>query len=184
MVINEQLVFFNFFFPSSSSIYRNKKKQRYTYVHISKTKTYSIQCFICSLLESIMLFSQPNINITKDDFNRFEFGTLYIFVLGLRYRHLIETVQPPNLWQPTDTFMSGIQRPYPATTIYPNESIDLAASHQFQPTNSFYPAQKPHQSPSETAFPPLFTYVSPSFNHHLTSTVDDNSLLIQNPSLT
>jgi hypothetical protein len=119
-------------------------------------------------------------------------------LIGLRYRHLIETVQPPNLWQPTDSFMSGIQRPYPAqqptnndnnnsiylTNSYPNESIDLAAPIEFQSTNSYYPSQKIQTSPSGTAFPPLFTYVPSSFNHHLSSTVDDNSLLIQNPSLT
>ena len=114
---------------------------------------------------------------------------IHFYFIGLRYRHLIETVQPPNLWQPTDTFMSGIQRPYPAQQItnnnnYPNDSIDLAAPIQFQSTNSFYPAQKTLISPSGTAFPPLFTYVQPSFNHHLSSTMDDNSLLIQNPSLT
>jgi len=89
---------------------------------------------------------------------------------SLRYRHLIETVQPPNLWQPTDSFMSGIQRPYPA-----NDSIDL---------NNYYPTQRTQTSPSGIAFPQLFTYVPPSFNHHLSSNVDDNSLLIPNPSLT
>jgi hypothetical protein len=118
----------------------------------------------------------------------FFFSYDYFLFLGLRYRHLIETVQPPNLWQPTDTFMSGIQRPFPAQQItnnnYPNDSIDLTAPIQFQSTNSFYPSQKTHLSPSGTAFPPLFTYVQPSFNHHLSSTMDDNSLLIQNPSLT
>ncbi len=87
---------------------------------------------------------------------------------GLRYRHLIETVQPPNLWQPTDSFMSGIPRPYPG-----NDSIDL---------NNYYPTQI--SPPSGTAFPQLFTYLPPSFNHHLSSTIDDNSLLIPNPSLT
>jgi hypothetical protein len=109
--------------------------------------------------------------------------------IALRYRHLIETVQPPNLWQPTDIYMSGIQRPYPAqltntnnSIYYPNNTIDLAVPTEFQSTNSFYP--RTHISPSGTAFPPLFAYVSPSFNHHLTSTIDDNSLLIQNPSLT
>jgi hypothetical protein len=120
-----------------------------------------------------------------------------LFFIGLRYRHLIETVQPPNLWQPTDSLMSRVQRPYPAqqttnnnnssiylTNNYPNESIDLAAPLQFQPTNSYYPSQKTQTSPSGTAFPPLFTYVPSSFNHHLSSAVDDNSLLIPNPSLT
>jgi dual specificity tyrosine-phosphorylation-regulated kinase 1 len=87
---------------------------------------------------------------------------------SLRYRHLIETVQPPNLWQPTDSFMSGIPRPYPG-----NDSIDL---------NNYYPTQI--SPPSGTAFPQLFTYLPPSFNHHLSSTIDDNSLLIPNPSLT
>ncbi|CAF3196787.1 unnamed protein product [Rotaria socialis] len=116
--------------------------------------------------------------------------------IGLRYRHLIETVQPPNLWQPTDSFMPGIPRPYPAqqttntnssiylTNTYPTDSIDLVAPIEFQSTNSFYSSQRPHVSPSGTTFPPLFTYVPQSFNHHLSSTIDDNSLLIQNPSLT
>ncbi|CAF3421016.1 unnamed protein product [Rotaria socialis] len=115
---------------------------------------------------------------------------------SLRYRHLIETVQPPNLWQPTDSFMPGIPRPYPAqqttntnssiylTNTYPTDSIDLVAPIEFQSTNSFYSSQRPHVSPSGTTFPPLFTYVPQSFNHHLSSTIDDNSLLIQNPSLT
>ena len=97
--------------------------------------------------------------------------------------------------------MSGIQRPYPAqqsvsipqltnnnsiylTNNYSNDTLDLAAPTQFQSTNSYYSSQKPQISPSETGYPPLFTYVPPSFNHHLTSTIDDNSLLIQNPSLT
>ena len=70
------------------------------------------------------------------------------------------------------------------TNTYPNESIDLAAPVQFQSTNNYYPAQRTPASPSGTAFPPLFTYAQPTFNHHLSSTVDDNSLLIQNPSLT
>ena len=111
-----------------------------------------------------------------------------IYFIGLRYRHLIETVQPPNLWQPTDSFMAGIQRPYPAqqttNNSYPDDSIDLAAPVQFQSTNSYYPSQRTLTSPSGTAFPPLFTYVPSSFNHHLSSTVEDNNLLIQNPSLT
>ncbi len=94
-------------------------------------------------------------------------GLSFTFI-GLRYRHLIETVQPPNLWQPTDSFISGIQRPYPAQ----QESIDL---------KNYYPTQT---SPSGTGFPQLFTYVPPNFNHHLSSNIDDNSLLIQNPSLT
>ncbi len=106
-----------------------------------------------------------------------------ISFIGLRYRHLIETVQPPNLWQPTDSFISGIQRPYPAQQIT-NDSIDLNAPIQFQSTNSYYPSHRTQISPSGTAFPQLFTYVPPSFNHHLSSTVDDNSLLIQNPSVT
>jgi hypothetical protein len=107
----------------------------------------------------------------------------FLFV-GLRYRHLIETVQPPNLWQPTDSFMSGIQRPYPSQQLT-NDSIDLNVPMQFQSTNnSYYPSQRTQISPSGTAFPQLFTYVPPSFNHHLSSNVDDNSLLIQNPSLT
>ncbi|CAF3407165.1 unnamed protein product [Rotaria sp. Silwood1] len=112
---------------------------------------------------------------------------------SLRYRHLIETVQPPNLWQPTDSFMPGIPRPYPAqqtantnssiylTNSYPTDSIDLAAPTEFQSTNSYYPSQRTHTSPSGTTFPPLFTYVPQNFNHHLSSTIDDNSLLIQNP---
>ncbi|CAF1056013.1 unnamed protein product [Rotaria sordida] len=115
---------------------------------------------------------------------------------SLRYRHLIETVQPPNLWQPTDSFIPGIPRPYPAqqttttnnnnssiylTNSYPTDSIDLAAPIEFQSTNSYYPSQRTHTSPSGTTFPPLFTYVPQNFNHHLSSTIDDNSLLIQNP---
>ncbi|CAF3395606.1 unnamed protein product [Rotaria sp. Silwood1] len=115
------------------------------------------------------------------------------FFNSLRYRHLIETVQPPNLWQPTDSFMPGIPRPYPAqqtantnssiylTNSYPTDSIDLAAPTEFQSTNSYYPSQRTHTSPSGTTFPPLFTYVPQNFNHHLSSTIDDNSLLIQNP---
>ncbi len=79
--------------------------------------------------------------------------------------------------------MSGIQRPYPAQQII-NDSIDLNVPIQFQSTNSYYPSQRTHTSPSGTAFPQLFAYIPPSFNHHLSSNVDDNSLLIQNPSLT
>jgi hypothetical protein len=77
---------------------------------------------------------------------------------------------------------------------FPNlEPIDLGVPTQFQITNnltnSFYPTQRTHTSPSATAsFPQLFGYVPPSFNHHhhhhLSSNVDDASLLIQNPSLT
>lgn len=70
-------------------------------------------------------------------------------------------------------------------------TIDLGVPTQFQTTNnstnSFYPTQRIHSSPSATAsFPPYFGYVQPSFNHHhhLSSNVDDASLLIQNPSLT
>jgi hypothetical protein len=71
-------------------------------------------------------------------------------------------------------------------------SIDLGVPTQFQTTNnstnSYYPSQRTHTSPSATAsFPQLFGYVPPSFNHHhhhLSSNVDDASLLIQNPSLT
>ncbi|CAF1550181.1 unnamed protein product [Rotaria sordida] len=70
-------------------------------------------------------------------------------------------------------------------------SIDLSVPTQFQTTNnstnSYYPSQRIHTSPSATAsFPQFFGYVPPSFNHHhhLSSNVDDASLLIQNPSLT
>jgi len=71
-------------------------------------------------------------------------------------------------------------------------SIDLGVPTQFQTTNnstnSYYPSQRTHTSPSGTAsFPQIFGYVPPSFNHHhhhLSSNVDDASLLIQNPSLT
>ncbi|CAM2697830.1 unnamed protein product [Rotaria socialis] len=71
-------------------------------------------------------------------------------------------------------------------------AIDLGVSTQFQTTNnstnSYYPTQRIHTSPSATAsFPQYFGYVPPSFNHHhhhLSSNVDDASLLIQNPSLT
>ncbi len=71
-------------------------------------------------------------------------------------------------------------------------SVELNAPSQFQSTttstNSYYPSQRTHTSPSASAFPPLFAYAPPAFNHHhhhhLSSTVDDGSLLIQNPSLT
>lgn len=74
-------------------------------------------------------------------------------------------------------------------------SIDLGVPTQFQTntnsTNSYYPSQRTHTSPSATAsFSQLFNYVPSSFNHHhhhhhLSSNVDDaSSLLIQNPSLT
>ncbi len=73
-------------------------------------------------------------------------------------------------------------------------SIDLGVPTQFQTTtnstNSYYPSQRTHTSPSATtSFSQLFGYVPPSFNHHhhhhhLSSNVDDASLLIQNPSLT
>lgn len=108
----------------------------------------------------------------------------------------METVQPPNIWQPPDAFLPGIPRSYPAqqpmntnSSIYlPNnyqtDSIDLAAPIEFQSTNSYYSSQRPHASPSGTTFPSLFTYAPQNFNNHLSSTIDDNSLLIQNPSLT
>lgn len=107
---------------------------------------------------------------------------IFFCSLGLRYRHLIETVQPPNLWQPTDSFISGIQRPYPAQQQQQitNDSIDFNVPIQYPS----YPSTRTQISPSGTAFPQLFTYAPPSFNHHLSSNVDDNSLLIQNPSLT
>lgn len=73
-------------------------------------------------------------------------------------------------------------------------SIDLGVPTQFQTntnsTNSYYPSQRTHTSPSATtSFSQLFNYVPSSFNHHhhhhhLSSNVDDASLLIQNPSLT
>jgi hypothetical protein len=71
-------------------------------------------------------------------------------------------------------------------------TIDLGVPTQFQTannsTNSYYPSQRTHTSPSATAsFSQLFGYIPPSFNHHhhhLSSNVDDASLLIQNPSLT
>jgi dual specificity tyrosine-phosphorylation-regulated kinase 1 len=71
-------------------------------------------------------------------------------------------------------------------------TIDLGVPTQFQTannsTNSYYPSQRTHTSPSGTAsFPQIFGYVPPNFNHHhhhLSSNVDDASLLIQNPSLT
>lgn len=74
-------------------------------------------------------------------------------------------------------------------------SIDLGVPTQFQSTsnstNSYYPSQRTHTSPSATtSFSQLFNYVPSSFNHHhhhhhhLSSNVDDASLLIQNPSLT
>lgn len=77
--------------------------------------------------------------------------------------------------------------------------LDLGVPVQFQTTanstNSFYPSQRTHTSPSSVvaaaaAFPPAFGYVPPSFNHHhhhhhhLSSNVDDANFLIQNPSLT
>jgi hypothetical protein len=75
--------------------------------------------------------------------------------------------------------------------------IDLGVPVQFQTTanatNSFYPSQRTHTSPSSVAaaaFPPAFGYLPPSFNHHhhhhhhLSSNVDDANFLIQNPSLT
>lgn len=73
-------------------------------------------------------------------------------------------------------------------------SVDLGAPTQFQTannsTNSYYPSQRTHTSPSSAAsFPQIFGYVPPSFSHHnhhhhLSSNVDDATLLIQNPSLT
>ena len=76
----------------------------------------------------------------------------------------METVQPTNLWQATDSFLSGIQRQ--------QDSMDM---------KPFYPTQT---SPSGTGFPQLFTYAPPNLNPHLSANLDDNSLLIQNPSLT
>lgn len=81
------------------------------------------------------------------------------------------------------------------TRHFPNiDPVDLGVPSQFQTTtsstNSYYPSQRTHTSPSATtSFPQLFGYVPPSFNnhhhhHHLSSNVDDASLLIQNPSLT
>jgi hypothetical protein len=87
---------------------------------------------------------------------------------------------------------TNLNRHFP--NIDPNlASIDLGVPTQFQTTNnstnSYYPSQRTHTSPSATtSFSQLFGYVPPSFNHHhhhhLSSNVDDTSLLIQNPSLT
>lgn len=68
--------------------------------------------------------------------------------------------------------MPGIQRPYPAQQIT-NDSIDFNVPIQFQS----YPSTRTQILPSGTAFPQLFTYAPPNY-------ADDNSLLIQNPSLT
>jgi hypothetical protein len=100
-----------------------------------------------------------------------------------------------NLNQPTNpTYIdeqTNLNRHFP--NLDPNlASIDLGVPTQFQTTNnstnSYYPSQRTHTSPSApTSFTQLFGYVPPSFNHHhhhLSSNVDDASLLIQNPSLT
>jgi hypothetical protein len=141
----------------------------------------------------------------------FTSSSTYLSSIAIRYHPIIETVQPPNLWQPSTSFISNVTRPFPAqlqqqtpasslssstntnamylTTNQPNDVIDL--SLPFSSTNNYYSSDRTHPSPSGTAYPPLFNYVPPSFNHHhhhhhhhLTSTMDDNSLLIQNPSLT
>ena len=88
--------------------------------------------------------------------------------LGLRYRHLTETVQATNLWQPTDSFISAIPRAYPGQ----DETIERKNS---------YPTEI---SPSGSGFPQIFSYVPSNFHHRLSSNIDDNSLLIPNPSLT
>ena len=80
---------------------------------------------------------------------------------------------------------------------YPNDVVDLSVSSAtaaaaFSSSNNYYPSSdRTHPSPSSTSFPPLYTYLPASYNHHhhhhhstLSSAVDDNSLLIQNPSLT
>ena len=59
--------------------------------------------------------------------------------------------------------------------------MDLTAPSEFQSTNNYYPSQI---SPLGTTYPPLLTYMPQNFNHHLSSNIDDNSLLIRNPSLT
>jgi len=76
------------------------------------------------------------------------------------------------------------------------DAIDSGFPTQFQTgsnsTNSFYPSQRTHTSPSTTAatsFTQFFNYVPPNLHHHhhhhLSSNVDDaSSLLIQNHSLT
>lgn len=100
----------------------------------------------------------------------------------------------PNANQTNNT--TFIDDPASLNRHYPNldtnlASIDLGVPTQFQTTNnstnSYYPSQRIHTSPSATAsFPQFFGYAPPSFNHHhhLSSNVDDASMLIQNPSLT
>ena len=81
---------------------------------------------------------------------------------------------------------SNLNRHFPS--LDPNlAAIDLGVASQFQTASNYYPSQRNHASPSATApFPHLFGYAQPGFNHHhhLSSNVDDASLLIQNPSLT
>jgi len=76
---------------------------------------------------------------------------------------------------------------------YPSDAIDLSAPNvtSFPSTNYFSSSNdRVHPSPSSNpaAFPPLFSYIPTGYNHHhhhhhYSSTVDDNPLLIQNPSL-
>jgi len=101
------------------------------------------------------------------------------------YSNINQTTNPIYLDDQTN-----LNRHFP--NLDPNlSSIDLGVPTQFQTTNnstnSYYPSQRTHTSPSATtSFSQLFGYVPPSFNHHhhLSSNVDDASLLIQNPSLT
>jgi hypothetical protein len=101
------------------------------------------------------------------------------------YSNINQTNNPTYLDDQTN-----LNRHFP--NLDPNlSSIDLGVPTQFQTTNnstnSYYPSQRTHTSPSATtSFSQLFGYVPPSFNHHhhLSSNVDDASLLIQNPSLT
>jgi hypothetical protein len=100
----------------------------------------------------------------------------------------------------TNTYIddaTSLNRHFPNLDANP-APLDLAAPTQFQTatnsTNSFYPSQRVHTSPSATAtFPPAFGYAPTSFNHHHhhhhhhnqhSLNVDDAPFLIQNPSLT
>lgn len=130
-----------------------------------------------------------------------------VFVcLALRFHPMLETVQNNNIWQTGNSYLSNTNRPYsgqqtllnnanPIYSLnnYPNEVIDLTVSSSGAagvPASTLFYAtsDRTHSSPSSAGFPPLFNYLPTGYGHHhhshLSSNVDENSLLIQNPSLT
>lgn len=137
--------------------------------------------------------------------------TQQLFMPGIQrpFPGLASNVQQTNLNSSSAAAVSTSTASYQPTNLnyvdeqsnfnrhYSNiDAIDSGFPTQFQTgsnsTNSFYPSQRTHTSPSTTAatsFTQFFNYVPPNLHHHhhhhLSSNVDDaSSLLIQNHSLT